>query len=317
LIEDMVITGATESDIHLTEAKYDFTSGRHNLVCGGKTLNLEGIGTVIYCTGYYMNLSMLHPSLKYPLVNEDYREMLVEDLHDWTMSENSLTETFGNIKPSFKSICCDELSIYRGLYRGILLSNPNMMFSVQGEVDLPLWELDVKAWLFLAHITGDFQLPTKQEVNRLNTQLVMKAMEIPTLRYSMDMNYKQAWNELDEDHWALKWNDPQIENFEEDRFELLLKDFARDLYDSGYPVNIGTTEKLNEKGKLIIAMEMECQVARTNLDPEDDDDRLKTFFDNVDPNKFISLHTGHRAVPLKKPFILIDDNDPNILKADC
>ena len=64
------------------------------------------------------------------------------------------------------------------MYRGQLISNPNMMFFLE-RLDTPLVDLDVTAWLFLAQITGDLPLPEVAEMKEFNLNTFLDAMADP------------------------------------------------------------------------------------------------------------------------------------------
>ena len=131
-------------------------------------MTLNDIDTVIFCTGYSLNMDMLDPSLRFDVKGPfftDYDE-LHKQKEDWKMTKNHLTKDFGDVPiGKIQSYC----TIHSEIYRGHLISNTNMMF-IADRLDTPLLDLDVQAWLLIAHITGDITLPSEKEMKRFNLQ---------------------------------------------------------------------------------------------------------------------------------------------------
>ena len=71
-----------------------------------------------------------------------------------------------------------------------------------------------------------------------------------------------------------------------------------DASDSGYPLDIGTFEKLNEKGRGLVTANMISEYARYNMDKDSPDAEWRTFRDH-NPSGCRSIFTGVRSVPLK------------------
>jgi len=317
LLTNLQITGVIQSGkgLRLSETKYSAKRWKSKLVSGGKTVDLEDISTVIYCTGYKMNFSMLDPLLTFPFDEYEDESFPIDDtMVYWEMSQNSLTELVDeDIEPP-THLESDAIAIYPHMHHGISMSNPNMMFSMEGSASMPLFEIDATAWLFLNHIIGDFKLPSVEEVARLQTVDVMEAMEIPDLRYDMDVNYQSEFEQIEDDHWTNDDNDPRCMRLQEESTRFMLRILASILQEGGYPFNIGTREKLNEKGECIRNMLDTSWYNRTTLDPDSEDIEWRTFRD-ADPSDYVSVHTGNEAVHLKKRWMDLDDNDPNLLNA--
>ena len=106
-----------------------------------------------------------------------------------------------------------------GIYRTLLMSNPNMMFISQFS-SAPLFEIDVYAWICLGYITGDIETPSEEEMAKRNAEQIHAEMDVPNLRYMMDGSYYQRLNEFcseNADHWLNIYDDPK--NMEQDYAE--------------------------------------------------------------------------------------------------
>lgn len=256
---------------------------------------------------------MLDPKLTHPYIEYQEESFPIDDmLMDWEMAPNHLSELFDDdgIEPQ-THLESDEVDVCPGIYRGILISNPNMMFLKEGCFSLPLFEIDVRAWFFLNHIIGGYELPSAEKLDRINLEVVKKGMDIPDIRYMMDYNYQHEFRKLGLEHWANDDNDSRIIKYSKEASRFLYKQLAQEQIDGAYPFTIGTSEALNEKGELLLEMDQMSYNGRTGLKNVNGD--WKTFRD-VDPAGFKSIHTGNEAVHLKSDWIDLDDHDPSILK---
>ena len=89
----------------------------------------------------------------------------------WVMSPNPLTETVGNVELD-EWVYSEVAAVYPGIYRGLLISNPNMMFMRDVAGEIPLLDLDIQAWLLIAYIVGDLSIPSADEMINWNTKNV-------------------------------------------------------------------------------------------------------------------------------------------------
>jgi hypothetical protein len=99
--------------------------------------------------------------------------------------------------------------------------------------------------------------------------------------------------------------DPESELYEEIVQEFLSFDFrnmARAMQEANYPLRIGNYEELNEKGLKLYEYGQRSVAHRTNVTA------TSTFRDTEDSHKFTSIFTGTEAVPLKKPWMEINEN---------
>jgi len=301
ILESMALSGVLDGGhgLRFTETHYDRWEEKY--MPNDVTTDIEDISAVIYCTGYEMDTSMLDA----PLIDAFTRYnkegfVLEEDLYaNWAMSSNSFTESLGDVEPE-DWVYSHWASVYPGHYRGLLISNPNMMYMMDGISHIPLLDCDVQAWLLLAHIVGDLDTPSADEMILWNTQTVAKHMQIPISRYQMDLEYKLALMDKVDDE------DDRYYALSSERERLVFMQLAQDMRDGSIPHDLGTAEKLNEKGELILKMKEHDHHARWLINPEDSD--WKTFRDG-DPSGYVSIHTGNVAAPLEKRWIDIDETE--------
>jgi hypothetical protein len=184
------------------------------------------------------------------------------------------------------------------VYGGRLISNPSMFFMLEG-THVPLFDLDVSAWLTLAQMTGDLPLPPPGEIRRFNVETVLDSLDDPLYRYNSDYNYERRWKEvIDDDHWSEDLSDHRMKVLIRNFWGLQYRLLARDASDSGYPLDIGTYDRLNRKGEALVSMNTTSECERYDMDEDSPDAEWRTFRDCA-PSKFRSILTGTKATPLK------------------
>ena len=237
----MLPTGVTADGrgIILSSVEWNYSTERYEPTEGGEIDKLEDISTVVMCTGYSPNFDILSDELKAP-------------------------ELSGG-----------EYYVEEGLYRRALIANPNMMFLFESSL-FPLLEIDVAAWLCLAYVCGDVDLPTADEMKKLNS------LE--------DAEYDVFLQGSEED---------------EDLIRYQIQIIARDMEAAGYPAGFVSYEKLSERGERMVKMEYETWQMRYRLKSGDPDSSWRTFRDG-DPSPFKSIYTGTGSVPLKGKWMDLD-----------
>jgi hypothetical protein len=135
-------------------------------------------------------------------------------------------------------------------------------------------------------------------------------MDVVMLRYQLDMNYKQRWWNVSDNHWTYDHFDERSIQFYKQYYRLQYQILARDMIDSNYPLNIGTYGELNEKGEALVKFNIDSSYARYNLDGESPDAEWRTFRD-CDPSNCYSIFSGTKAVPLKCHWLDLDCNEYN------
>jgi len=299
--------------IRFEETEMDYDVWKMRPVDGGKVVELEDVALVVYCTGYSSNRTMLDASLQQPFLESEVYCMP----EDWRMAPNTVTEDLGHVKPN------DEIepsngTVVIGIYRTLLMSNPNMMFISQFS-SAPLFEIDVYAWICLGYITGDIETPSEEEMAKRNAEQIHAEMDVPNLRYMLDGSYYQRLNEFcseNADHWLNIYDDPK--NMEQDyaEEEFHLRCIARDMCDGGYPDNIGTFSKLNQKGRELLHICTASWRHRVGLSKQGPNTEWTTFRDG-DTSELASVHTGTKAAPLRKPWLeLSGDEYDDLLRSE-
>ena len=150
-----------------------------------------------------------------------------------------------------------------------------MMFLFESSL-FPLLEIDVAAWLCLAYVCGDVDLPTADEMKKLNS------LE--------DAEYDVFLQGSEED---------------EDLIRYQIQIIARDMEAAGYPAGFVSYEKVSERGERMVKMEYETWQMRYRLKSGDPDSSWRTFRDG-DPSPFKSIYTGTGSVPLKGKWMDLD-----------
>jgi hypothetical protein len=272
----------------------------------GTVWDLKDISTVLFCTGYRTNMTMLDKSLREEV--EDYDSLEMKMPEGWKMKENPLTKDVGDVPPS-KSMHPNYGSLRPGLFRGALMSNPNMMF-ITNISDIPLMEIDVVALLMVGYITGDIILPPQAEMRRLNLEQVLAEMDVPYTRYYIDPSYRLALNGFGEEHWMEDSTTEGYRALATSAAEYYVRLVAHLKNIAGYPDDLGDFEKLNERGQALVEMNVQSEYDRYSLDPENpEQNQWRTFRDVQDAEKNFSIHTGTRAVGLKARWLDLEDDD--------
>jgi len=298
--------------IRLEEMEYDHDERCYDLLDKGETVDLENISTIIYCTGYEENDNMFDESLE--RIDEHEYEEITEDIlpDDWKMKQSSLTKELGDVIPSKELIFNFhyEGTIFPGFINVLLLSQPNMMIMREGN-EFSLLSLDICAWLCLAYVIGDVNIPSPEEMQMENVNIIRKEMNISNIRSSLDANYAKAIDNLDDDHWSNDMKDLRYLDswLEVQKHELeLYSDYMKK---AGYPFNFGTSDNLNEKGRQFFHI---CKLGshyRINT-PKGKNGESLTFRDG-DTNMLRSIHTGTRSIPLRKHWLELTEHDYNDL----
>jgi thioredoxin reductase len=278
---------------------------------------IRNIDTVILCTGYRANIDMLDPNLRqgFPkgkLCHDEY----VPVPKDWKMSPNMLTKFIGDVPVSDK-VHYYSCYIHPKLHRGVLISNPNMMFISTYGAHVPLMACDVFAWLHAGYITGLIDMPTPDEMRALNVKEGLQYLDIPYFRYLMDDTYLQAVNSIENlfpDDPAK--STPLWDEVEYDEYHQSIKVLARTMQEAKYPFSLGTYEKINENGETTMEFGYLSYYHRAYLAPVGNEKNWKTFRDYDDAEKFYSLFTGTKAVKIEKPWMEIDGTSDGGLKVN-
>lgn len=304
VIEDMNPTHVIQDGcgIRFEEMVWDMDTQDYTTVKDTQPLDLKNIAAVVYCTGYSQSMDMLDESIRQPWLNDNEYEDLPPG---WKMKCNTFTDEVGDVDPS-PILTLDDTTVTLGMYRGLVISNPNMMYYCENS-ETPLFEVDVTAWLFLAYIVGDIEIPTPEIMHQRNEAEILELMDMGEYRYTMDENYAKAGDALyykDENHWGFDMKDPRTLAYNRECEVHCLKLLARNMKDSGYPLDIGTYEKFNEKGKQLVQNNAQAMIGRVNLE---ENGGRESFRDCQ--QSYRSILTGITAAPLRKIWLDLEESD--------
>ena len=283
---------------------------------------LQDIDTVVLCTGYKIQVDMLEPSLAEPLLNDRSKDCveIPDNDNDTTfqLPPTPADQHLGIVPLESSAIRYDGTYLRPLIYRGVLMSNPRMMYLRHDTEEIPILGVDAVAWMLLKHIReAGANLPSPQEMAHRNHQQALDELQLPFLRYYMDRNYQKVWDnkyyelpktvqkELDE-AWYKAEMDATV-------YDVSL--VARDMAEAGMPVSFGNVHQLNDKGKSIVEMENLSGKHRWALEKDNDTASWKTFRDTDDADQFKSVFSEQTGVPLKKRWMDIDNvDDPDLLR---
>lgn len=282
--------------LRFKQAKMNYMEYKQKIMKKGKIMDLEDIEGVVFCTGYEQNYTMLEPCLKQPFTN--YEQTSYQGFpSNWQMNPNALTKDTGNVKPC-QWLDSKSAGIIPGMYDGLLMDNPNMMFLTES-TEMPLFGIDVNAWVLLGYITGDIEIPSEEEMIRTNEEVVKEAMQYPCLRNEIDLKYTEVLSKK-------KMHISYDMVIDEMKFNLLRMSHYMRL--ASYPFDIGSPANgLNDNGEKYLQYLIRDDTNRRELGQGHEDMSKKTFRDS-DPSKFESVHTGVVACPLPKMWMDLDDD---------
>jgi hypothetical protein len=283
-------------------AKTDWEFPDKYIPTDGMTIQVEDIDTVLFCTGYRPNFCMLDPELR-AAFDKPYENKL-QVPSDWRMSGNEWTEALGEVVPAEEGVYWGSCPTkFPGIYRGMLISNPSMIFLENEDFANPIFGVEANAWILMRFLTGTREIPSADEMKRQNEEDCLRQLQNPYLRYYMDRNYYDAYNENYDKISSESWN-----KYEKEYSLIYYRIMARQLNEADYPgVRYGTYDDLNEIAMTIFDYGYLSYYHRTNLDPNNQDEKeWRTFRDYTDGDKFHSIFTGTAAVNLNKRWLDID-----------
>ena len=312
-----VPTKVTEQGNCIQFQEVTYTFDGYKLCSDEVETELRNIDTVIMCTGYDVNLDMLDESLRSKGIPESgFNAKLIGQStgrHDvtpldvpdgWKMSHNVMSDWTGEVAVSDK-VWYHTGYVHPDFYKGVMISNPNMMFICLYSSYLPMPACDAYAWLLAGYASGWLELPTREEMQRQNRAEALMELDVPYLRYYMDENYCNAINDL-EGFWPDDGEQPdEWEEVEAQEWHLSLKRLAQVMKDGQYPFSLGDYNELNDNGKAMLFLGDLSYYHRENSEASD----WKTFRDVDDAHKFYSMHTGTRAAPLEKRWLETEDEE--------
>jgi len=288
---------------------------------GEITKVLPDIDTVIFCTGYKKNMTMLDPTLCECLPNK-HRKLSIPK--DWTMDEKEselmkkvLGDEYKTIRPSEDKVVTDSYGYYphsESLYKGCFnIDNPNMMFLMEyGET--PIMGVEICAWMIVKTVTNQKPLPSPEEMRKDCTKTVGEYLNCDCLRYVMDWKYQEAMDEgleefsddeISSDDWGFGhewvfWTQGEIMCEYDYPLSYVEDPDTPDAW-SEYYLNV---EKNNE-----IDWNARNDLGEIVYDTEKEKDGWRTFRDYPKLVEIKSYFTGIKASNLSKPWFEMDEDE--------
>jgi len=273
---------------------------------------IRDIDTIIFCTGYLPNFDMLDDDLRQAVVKDP--EFKLQIPAEWKMKPNTFTKHLGDVETGdvrwFNSLIG-----YYGLYRGLSIRNPNMMFIVTS-VNNPLFGIDVDAWLLLRFITGLNKTPSSEEMWKQNEAEAVRHMDNSYVRYCMDENYCKAYDDVHAKNPEIREEMSRLYiESKSNHYEIYFRVLARSIQEADYPVSYGSYDDLNDTVQTIMRYDNLSYYHRASLSPDDKDSEWRTFRDYQDADEFCSIFTGDKSVPLNHRWLDMDANDSTVLES--
>ena len=322
VLEEFGVESANGSDITLNKVYKDLKNQKYVFYDDddkySKRVLLPNIDTVVFCTGYKKNLSMLEPALHGALSSGNY----VSVSKNWTpnkdeYSQNLLGERFLKMRPNNNKVCapynlCDNL--YMSTF---CIDNPNMMYILSEIGDHPLLNADIVAWMIAKVVSRQISLPSPIEMSEENLKTVGRLLQCNSLRYEMDWIYCE---EVDEAWETYKGAELKME--ESDRMVAWMMTGQRMLRFK-YPLQFiknDDAENMDEVAwsdyaEFALNMERADDECRESLDKvvydtqKGEKDGWMTFRDNFRHGATKSFFTGIRPIPLPKPWEELHEDD--------
>eukprot|EP00536_Pseudo-nitzschia_multiseries_P018003 jgi/Psemu1/315335/fgenesh1_kg.2038_\ len=200
-----------------------------------------------------------------------------------------------------------------------------MVYFLVGFTDSPLMEIDVAAWMIVRYVTGQKELPSREEMRQDNYRIDIESLDNVAIRYSTDWKFNEAldeeidWDEISSEAEEA-WEDELVNKVTKMQCRLL----GEIMNDHGYPIS-----HLCEDGKTFSQYHKnywkryhgedsrntmhEIEYDNPTEGGEQEQNLLrpgwKTFRDAAKTDACISFFTGIKACPLPKPWFEIDEDD--------
>lgn len=257
---------------------------------------VKDVDVIILCTGYDVDLEYIDESIRIDL------EGTWEVSKGWKMENNALTITLGSPTPN-KNLWTGA-TVYPGLYNGMLITNPKMIYLIEPfDTYSPMIDLDVAAWMTLSYLTGETEVPKEKDMIKSNQKQLETELQIPYIRVGIDYEYFAEIDELDENHWSENAADERSIKLERQDKDFKARRLARDMKTGKYPIDFGKYDKLSPLGEKYVDTCVEIERARSFLSKDSADSDWKTFRDAVG---FASLYTSTPSCPLPNHWLKLE-----------
>ena len=270
-----------------------------------EVIKLKDIDTTVLCTGYDANLECLDESLQF----DDEGEWEISK--GWAMENNALNISVGTVKPS-KNLDLGQ-TCYPDVYRGLLISNPNIMFITENQDSVsPFLDLDVNASLVLGYLTKDVEIPKEKEMMKGNQKQLEAEMQVPWFRMIMDRSYGEEIDELPHGHWNENPEDERAIILNKMPSDFMVRRLARDMKVCKYPMDLGDWKSLSKLGEKVVDLSVRSGKARTNIKKDSPESAWKTFRD-VEEGEFTSVFSKKPCSSLPGHWLNLDADENETL----
>ena len=317
VIEEFDIDSVKGGDITLKKVYYDLKKKKY-IFDGDEERVLHNIDTVVFCTGYEKNLSMLDPALRNALA---FKEPLSFP-NDWTPREDKYSQTFlGDyflkMRPKKNEVVsCDYYEIGDNLYQETFcIDNPSMMYILGRAHQVPLLNCEVKGWMIAKVLSNQIPLPSAEKMREENLETVGEMLQRNSVRYEMDWEYREEIDEANEDDEGGK---PKMSDPEDVTYWL----FGKQMLQFKYPISYINNEDAKNIEDVEWSEYSDCMdvihdaddAHRNDLDKvvydtKKEKDGWMTFRDNFRSGETKSFFTGISPIPLPKPWHELHEDD--------
>ena len=323
VLEEFAMESVQGRDITVNKVRYDLRHSTYRF-CGDDNDDskrvLSDIDTVIFCTGYKMNLSMLDPALCSAISDSDYLSVS----KDWSPKEDAVSqkllgdEKFRAMRPhNHKVLTTDYYFLHDNCYMSAFcIDNPSMMYMLNCH-DVPLMNCEIFGWTFAKVLSNQIPLPSPKEMRDENLDIVGQSLQCNSLRYDMDWIYREEIDKAVKDDPG-KVDDDDWEDAEPLYYMILGRQMLRFEYPVSYINNKDVSNledcEWSEYSKFT-TLHNDCstssrtELAKVVYDTNKEKDGWKTFRDNFLFGASRSFFSGIKPIPLPKPWEELHEDD--------
>ncbi len=268
--------------------------------------DLENISIIVFCTGYEERMDYLDSSISPCWMNDSCKTQTMDD--DWVMKPHVFTDVLGHVEPA------ENITIYDLYENRVLTSNPNMCYIFEN-TNYPLLEVELAAWHCMRFVTGELEIPSREQMEESLRMDIINKMDDHLSRYQLDEEY---WYKFQKFHSSIILDaDWETEIYMDHlRIRKNIEEVAGIMDVVKYPLRLSNSNgELNDAGIKLLAMAIHNDNSRYETADIEADVEWKTFRD-TDPSSYASILTGMKSVPLQGKWLDIDD-EGNLLMPDA
>jgi thioredoxin reductase len=298
-----------ESSIRICE--YDNEDG----IIEDEYHDIDDIDIVVFCTGYLPAIDHLDESLLPCHYNDSCKTTSMDK--NWRMETSWVMEkgALRHVEPS------NDLELSDLYSTTALIRNPNMFYIFEDMTISPLLEIDVSAWLCMNLITGGVVFPSKEEMEEQSRIDLVRMMNYDDMRYLVDENFYYAIELLYKSVGESPSADVAIDDLVGETsaiddlmvYDLMVYDsfsirhMASKMGIAKYPLDLGSFNKLNHAGELLLQMDAQDDLNRWNLKYVSNEDKIWMTFRDMDPSQYKSVITDMGSASFEGRWLDIDD----------